>query len=75
MTMSWEEMLICLRVGRPYRAIRAGWIDGLRPMGFFSERAMLYWNRNRNRLPREVMQSLSLVVFKERVVAVLRDMV
>ena len=73
MTMSWEEMLICLRVERPYRAIRAGWIDGLRPMGFFSERAMLYWNRNR--LPREVMQSLSLVVFKERVVAVLRDMV
>ena len=34
MTPSWEEVLICLRVERPYRGIWADWITGLRPMGW-----------------------------------------
>jgi len=38
---------------------------------FLSERTMMQWYK----LPREVMKSLSLVVFKERVDVVLRGMV
>lgn len=30
MTPSWEVVLICLRVGRPFRGIWIGWIAGLR---------------------------------------------
>jgi len=33
MTPSWEEVSICLGVGRPYRWMWTGWIAGLRPMG------------------------------------------
>ena len=32
MTPGWEEVLICLGVGRPYRGIWAGWVAGLKPM-------------------------------------------
>ena len=38
MTPSWEEALIYLGVGRPYRVIWRGWIAGLRPMGCSSTR-------------------------------------
>ena len=31
MTTSWLEVLICLRVARPYRGIWIGWIAGLKP--------------------------------------------
>jgi len=34
MTSSWEDVFICLRVGKPYGGIcLIGQIDGLRPMG------------------------------------------
>ena len=33
MIPSWQEMFICLGVGRPYRGIWIGWIAGLRPTG------------------------------------------
>ncbi|GAB0209146.1 mitochondrial enolase superfamily member 1 [Grus japonensis] len=32
MTPSWAGVLICLRVGRLYRGIWTGWINGLRPI-------------------------------------------
>ena len=32
MTPSWEGVLICLGVGRPYREIWTGWIAELRPI-------------------------------------------
>lgn len=38
---------------------------------FFSKRVMMQWHR----LPREVMESLPLQVFKKRVAMALRDMV
>jgi len=38
MTPSWEEVSICLGVGRPYRGIWTGWITALRPMGWSSTR-------------------------------------
>jgi len=38
MTPSWLEVLICLRVARPYRGIWIGLVAGLKPMGWDSTR-------------------------------------
>ena len=38
MTPIWQEGLICLWVGRPYRGIWTGWIAGLKPVGWDSTR-------------------------------------
>lgn len=32
MTPTWEEVSICLNVGRPFRGIRTGWITRIRPV-------------------------------------------
>lgn len=37
-TPSWEEVSICLGVGRTYRGIWTGWIDGIKPTGWSSTR-------------------------------------
>lgn len=34
MSLSWVEVLVCLRLGRPYRGIWTKWIDGLRSISW-----------------------------------------